>query len=245
MDTRRLLTASSSHNNVSSDAVCLGVYTISADKNSEGDDILEKIEEMCVHNAKVCESLGETTKMGTWTLVSKLVQGKKNRTGRGFDGWGDAFGVNLISSLIRFYESLGDVQMLSSLVCVLRIKRPHRYDETKRQECMLLPKDQLSKYDTYIRLYSALLYGWGLLTKRAELVKHLTTIVKFNDNDGAEGLDECAVAFHIECPRCAGYSHFGYCQSCNDYSFHCSICDNAVRGLFTVCVMYVLLICCR
>ena len=181
-----------------------------------------------MHNAKVCEELGEMPKMGTWRLVSKVVQNKRNRRGRGFDGWGEALGGNLIGSLLTFYESLGDVQMLSSLVCVLR-------DNGQcRRKLFILPKDHSSRYDLYIRCYSDLLYGWGLLTKRAELVKHLTQSIlldEVNDDEGMGGL-----AFDIECPQCSGNTHFGYCRPCNDFSFRCTICDNAVRGLFTVCI---------
>jgi hypothetical protein len=232
--TRGQLTTISTHIKSDSDVVGIGVYTITADMSSKNNERLEKIKEVCLHNARVCESLGETTKMGSWTLVSKLVQSKKKRPGRGFDGWGDALGINLVNSLMRFYESLGDVQMLSSLVCVLRMI--YQYTNDGKLEWMLLPTDQDAKYDLYIRSYSVLLYGWGLLTKRAELMKHLTTSVKFNYY-GGEGHDDGGVAFDIECTRCTGYSHFGYCHSCNDYSFRCSICDNAVRGLFTVCIM--------
>lgn len=173
--------------------------------------------------------------MGTWKLVSKIVQSKRTRTGRGLDGWGDALGSNLVGSLLAFYESLGDVQMLSSLICVLRDNDQSSTHGNSRSDWRLLPKDQNTKYDLYIRRYSELLYGWGLLTTRTELVKHLSQNVSledFIDNEGIGG-----IAFEIECSQCAGNTHDGYCRNCNDFSFRCTICDNAVRGLFAVCGM--------
>jgi hypothetical protein len=227
-------TKSSLRKTVYSDAVRIGVHTILADIVRD-DDHGKKTEELCLYNAKVCEELGETAKMGTWQLVSKIVQSKRTRTGRGLDGWGDALGGNLIGSLLTFYESLGDVQMLSSLICVLRDNGQSMTNGTSRHEWLFLPKDQNARYNLYIRRYSELLYGWGLLTKRAELVKHLTQNVLFEDIVDNEGIS--GIAFEIECPQCSGNTHNGYCRPCNDFSFRCSICDNAVRGLFTVCSM--------
>lgn len=221
---------------VDSETLRIGVHTISADFNSD-DEQLKKIEAICEHNANVCEDLGEIPKMGTWRLVSKVVRSKRNRTGRGFDGWGEALGGNLIGSLLTFYESRGDVQMLSSLVCVLRDNGQCITNENKRREWSFLPKDQNAKYDLYIRCYSELLYGWGLLTTRAELGKHLTQSILLEEVNNDEGMG--GLAFDIECRQCSGNTHSGYCRSCNDFSFRCSICDNAVRGLFTVCITYV------
>jgi hypothetical protein len=221
--------------------VRLGVHTRLADTNSD-DEELKKIEDICLHNAKVCDLLGETAKMETWTLVSKLVQCRMKINGRGFDGWGGveggALGVGLMSGLLRFYESLGDVQMLSTLVCVLRNKRQSG-KASNRSDWILLPPDQNSRYDLYIRRYAELLYGWRLLTQRAELIKHLTYTDVCSAVDRVEGLEVVGsgIDVDIECPRCTSNTHFGYCRSCNDFSFRCSICDNAVRGLFTFCDM--------
>lgn len=217
---------------VNSDTFRIGVHAIPADPVQNGEE-LKKMEELCLHNAKICEALGEMAKMGSWQLVAKIVQSKRIRTGRGLDGWGNALGGNLIGSLLSVYEKLGDVQMLSSLVCVLRDKCQHTTCETNKREWLFLPNDQNSKYDNYIRRYSELLYGWGLLTKRAELVKHLTQPILFDDNIDNEAFS--GISFDIECPQCSGSTHFGYCRPCNDFSFRCTICDNAVRGLFTVC----------
>lgn len=214
-----------------------GVYTIPAD-DATNDAELEHMAAICSHNADVCASLGETVKMETWNWVSQLCRMKWS--GRGFDGWSSegALGVGLVRGWFRYYESLGDVQMLSSLVCVLRNKRiavkggmvSHR-----EHEWQLLPPDPNFQYDLYIRQYAELLYGWGLLTQRAELLQHLSSSAGAPDRAFCDEL-----YFDMECLRCTGSTHLGHCRSCNDFSFRCSICDNAVRGQFTFCDRYVL-----
>lgn len=224
----------------------IGVYTIRADTVYD-DEKFARIEEICTCNAEVCRSLGQLAKMETWQLVATIVRNRRKHTGQGFDGWGGvgggALAVGLLGNLLRYYESLGDVQMLSTLVCVLRSQQQTK-SNGKGRDCFLLPEDQDAKYDLYIRRYADLLYGWGLLTIRAELSKHLVRAISSTEYDRTEfsdGFDEGqaygGIAFVFRCPRCAGSSEFGYCLSCKEYAFRCVICDIAVRGLFTVCDM--------
>jgi hypothetical protein len=216
----------------------LGVYTIQADLSEDFEE-LETVEEICTHNAEACKSLGEHAKMETWKLVAFIVRDRIKKPGHGFDGWGGvrggALGSLLVRNLLRFYESMGDVQMLSTLVCVLRGKRKQGKSGTERGWC-LLPPDQNVKYDLFLRRYADLLYAWGLLTIRAEVNKHLRRTTSI---EGGWSTDDCddspGIALVFSCPRCGGSSEFGYCRSCNDCAFRCAICDNAVRGLFTVC----------
>jgi len=127
----------------------------------------------------------------------------------------------------------------------------------------LLPDDD-DRYDAYLYRYSALLYRWGQLTIRAELNKHLAHSVPgaggeqlipveqspFNNrnrpstesSDGAssfipnEGVAS-GITFAPLCSRCnKPISETNVCETCKDYAFRCSICTNAVRGLFTVCM---------
>lgn len=223
----------------------LGVFTRRADTVNH-DEELEKIEEVCNHNADVCKSLGEHAKMDTWKLVARVARNRMKNARHGFDGWGGvgggALGVGLVGNLLRFYESLGDVQMLSTLVCVLR--RKHQViSNGKGSGWLLLPPNQDARYDLYIKRYAELLYGWGLFTIRVELNKHLVRTDASAEQGGAEigadGLGQSpsseGIALVFTCPRCAGASDLGYCSSCNDFAFRCAICDNAVRGLFFVC----------
>lgn len=224
----------------------LGVYTLSlaiTDDNKSDAEELEEIKRICLHNASVCEAFGSTEKAGVWNLLAETVDSQVKDNGKGFNGWGGngggALGVDLVSNLLRYYESLGDVQMLATMFCVL--SGGHR--STRRPgRPYLLPQGQEEKYDAYIRRYAELLYGWGLLSLRAELNKHLLRISpRFEKNPssgektGTERSPGLALVF--VCPRCDRDADpdTNICRTCQDFAFRCSICDSAVRGLFTVC----------
>lgn len=223
-----------------------GVFALRAKSGESEDEELLKIESRCLHNAEICEQLGEHQKKETWNIIAKIVRSRIQHLGQDF-GWGGlgggALGVGLVNNILRYYEALGDVQMLSTLVCVLR-DRQQTLQYGRRRGWFLLPPDQDMRYDAYIRRYADILYFWGLLTIRAELNKHLVRSVPPTESaglvavDGAdENLSSPGIAFVIKCPRCANDSEFGtnYCRSCQDYAFRCALCDQAVRGLFTVC----------
>jgi Zinc-ribbon, C4HC2 type len=218
-----------------------GVVTLPVRCEESEDEALGNIERRCLHNANVCERLGEHQKKETWIVVSKIVRSRIQRLGQGFDGWGGlgggSLGVGLIDNILRYYEALGDVQMLSTLVCVLR-------DRSGQRGWFILPTDQGMRYDAYIRLYAHILYGWHLLTIRAELNKHLVRSAPMLEYGGLDAADVVnnkdsspGIAFVIKCPRCSNDNEYGanYCRSCRDYSFRCALCEHAVRGLFTVC----------
>jgi hypothetical protein len=208
---------------------------------------LQHIKEVCLHNAQICKSFDEIEKHEVWCLIAQLVDMRLNETSRTrFDGWGEfggmSFRVSLIDNLLKYYESLGDVQMLASIVCVLRSKNDSGLDAGK-----LISDNREGKYDIYIRRYADLLYGWGLLTVRAEVLKHLSPLPEFHRTRRvSQALDEDVtseptIGLVFLCARCGGETNLGtnYCHTCRDYAFRCSICDNAVRGLFTVCKRYV------
>jgi hypothetical protein len=151
--------------------------------------------------------------------------------------------------------------MLATIFCVLS---GGCRNTSQPGSLKLLPHGQDEKYDSYIRKYAELLYAWGLLSLRAELNKHLIRIPSRLEGgisseignklllrtpprrEGALSVEErsdsgrvpgVAVIFH--CPRCGQDtdSNTNFCRSCQDFAFRCSICDNAVRGLFTVCAV--------
>ena len=212
------------------------------DPGSRVSKVLLDISEICLCNASVSESLGENSKRDTWKLLSKAVESrvKNNHTFSGDWGRsGDALGTNLVRNFLHYYESLGDIQMLSTIVCVLRHPLLEKHPSFK-----ILPagKDE-QKYDFYIRKYADLLYAWGLLNMRAELTKHLThvpsqttSLKSSNHQDGVDGNQSPGISLAFRCPRCSNdVLGQNYCQTCKSYAFRCIICDNAVRGLFTVC----------
>jgi len=224
---------------------------------------LAEIRVTCLHNAAVADKYGLTGKKQSWELLAKAVEASSG-TRSAVDGWGGrsgarALSVGLVINLLKYYESLGDVQMLSTIVCVLRTPSSPPGDSVS---CTynLLPTDQDDKYDAYIRRYADLLYGWGLLTKRAELNKHLVRSLTaesyaarrgdmagaavFNPRDpkGDDVSSLATIGYNVTCPRCskdtttsaASAINF-WCRNCRDYAFRCVICDTAVRGLFAFC----------
>jgi hypothetical protein len=229
-----------------------GVYALNSEAfgtgNQEDDNKLSQIKEICLHNANVCDRLGEPGKQGVWKLLAQMVDRRLNERPDSFNGWGGrgggALGVDLVGNIMRYYERLGDVQMLATMVCVLSGGR-RRNKKDAKAHLFLLPRGHDEKYDAYIRRYADLLYGWGLLVKRAELNKHLVQHVRQN-----EGLEtplhphgtmiksrSSGIAFVFTCSQCGRDAEFGtnVCRSCQDYAFKCSICETGVRGLFTVC----------
>ena len=227
-------------------AVKPGVYALSTKALRDDERRLCQIQSLCIHNAGVCERLGELGKQGVWKVLAEMVDRRLNERPDAFNGWGGeaggALGVGLVASFMNYYEALGDVQMLATMVCVLR-GGPLRTVEGghARGRLSFLPEGQDGKYDLYIRRYADLLFGWGLLVKRAELYKHLVQHVQ--ESEGALwcdiGADEKApgISLVFTCPKCGNDAEFGtnVCRSCQEFAFKCTICEQAVRGLSIVC----------
>jgi hypothetical protein len=217
----------------------MGVYARVA-RVSSNSSRLKSMEDICLHNADVSESLGERSKMETWKLVAKIVRNRMNQASDGLDGWGGfgggALSAVILGNVLSYFEALGDVQMLSTLVCVLRASDTEGHE----QGCSFLPRDQDARYDRYLFRYADLLYGWGLLTIRIEVIKHLSKPMlpdksSATDHTFGSDLSGGGLAFVFACPQCADTTESGYCRSCNGHTLRCAICDNAVRGLFTSC----------
>jgi hypothetical protein len=227
--------------------VQIGVYVLRAahlDHHSRRNNDISEVAKVCMHNAAVCESVGETGKMETWKLLAKAVKSRRYTSDTVFASWGGptggALGQSLVDNLLRYYESLGDVQMLSTIVCALRLPM-----QGSEHVWCLLGKES-AKFDMYIRKYADLLYGWGLLTTRAEVNKHLVRVPKERKVEGDTACEALTrnenrapgISLSYTCSRCSSKESLqggNYCQSCRDYVFRCVICDNAVRGLFTLC----------
>mmetsp|Transcript_11330 Transcript_11330/g.16301 ORF Transcript_11330/g.16301 Transcript_11330/m.16301 type:complete len:1197 (+) Transcript_11330:1-3591(+) len=219
---------------------------------------------ICQKNAAACYELKLKEKGDVWQLLSQVIE---NHVFSSLEEnillTGDALGRELVSNLLRYYEKHGDVQMLATMVCVLSRKQRLRGSSThyscsddgmpcdrmsncnfkSRNPCVcnsLLPCDS-KRYGTYIRMYGDLLYGWGMLTQRTELMKHLVYFVpSFRGNDNGT-MPQCGVSQGIGvaplCPRCLAPANplNNVCPNCQSYAFHCTICANSVRGLFTSC----------
>ena len=205
-------------------------------------DELQEIHQLCSHNAEISKKCNEIEKESVWNLLAETVLTQMNEDGKIFNGWGGkgggALGIDMVNNFFLYYEALGDVQMLATMFCVLN----GRYSQDQSSDRpRLLPKCREKVHDTYIIRYSELLYSWGLLNTRAELNKHLQR--KYEDNElkfqsTEEGKEEgFDLGVIMKCPTCDNEvnSNTNYCRHCNDFAFRCSICDIAVRGLFTFC----------
>lgn len=243
----------------------IGVYALRNDEKENSTrqyntNLGSKLKKICLHNAEVCYSLGEYQKQEVWEFVAQTIENQVEQSNSvQYDGWRGALGTGVIDSFLHYYERLGDVQMLATLVCVLRTRRQNEFEQdhekySRLPVASLLPHHQDERYDTYIRRYADLLYGWNLFTLRAEFNKHLVRVNVVSDehvsrypqidNVTAESVsfDEAkptSIAVVFRCLRCGGNTDFGtnVCRTCQDYAFRCSICDNSVRGLFTICYL--------
>lgn len=197
------------------------------------------------------------------TIERQVTEAEKQLyNGWGGNG-GGALGVELVQNLLKYYEARGDFQMLATMACVLSGGRRSRLRHPSQMRVgddrpYLLPAGQDAKYDMYIRKYADLLYEWGLLSLRAELNKHLVRVPESHWSGSdlyrskAEGLGKATgsldenvnaegrfpgIAVVFQCPKCSEETEFNtnVCRNCRDFAFRCSLCDNAVQGLFTIC----------
>mmetsp|Transcript_2095 Transcript_2095/g.3201 ORF Transcript_2095/g.3201 Transcript_2095/m.3201 type:complete len:728 (+) Transcript_2095:1-2184(+) len=225
----------------------IGVYTLPVRQSSMRN---EEMKSICIYNSDICRKFGQIDKSNTWSMIAEALENDFDEELDSFDGWGSgsSFSRELVSNMLKYYESVGDVQMVATIVCVLRPEgegpEQRNRNETKSEVNSLLPPDQDEKYDLCIRRYGKLVYRWGLLAKRTELHKHLSRHLLraegsqfIPSKDG--GKDQTGVSFAITCLSCnkenvvSGVGNI--CSSCGDYAFRCIICDNAVRGMFTIC----------
>ena len=216
-------------------ATPLGVYTLAEKRESpyRTRQREERVRDACAHNAEVCIDLGQMEKANVWSLLSQMAENVLKDECDSFNGWGGAYGGSLghdlVSSFLDFYEAQGDVQMLATIVCVLGGGQRKRIAEG----ASLLPASHQDRYDSYIRRYAEVLYGWKLMSIRAEVRKHLTQ--RFPDPSGDD--QYATIDIVVWCSRChkEAASGDGICQQCRNFALRCSLCEIAVRGLFTVC----------
>jgi len=82
-------------------------------------------------------------------------------------------------------------------------------------------------YNQYRVAYSELLYRWGLLDKRAEILKfvHIPTPL------------HKGIVFGVVCDRCGRQLQDYFCKFCRIYAFKCAICHISVKGLSNFCMI--------
>jgi hypothetical protein len=208
-----------------------GAYVLRRSKATSS-RTLEAIRSVCVHNSAVAAKIGEQEKAKTWALLSKVAIGRIQMLDS--NHWNPkaswAVGSNLVDLILKYYEKVRDVQMLATIVCVLRQEQ-----SSPRESPSLLPDEANVRYDGYLRRYAELLYSWDLLSLRADINKRLRYPRVTHEPLDARGAPSADIAFYSECSSCLKSIAGNYCYECAKYVFRCSLCDMAVRGLFTVC----------
>jgi hypothetical protein len=187
----------------------------------------------------VADSVKQFDKGDSWrwiaTVVDEMIQRSSSLDVVAWDGIGAGkLGSGVIDNILCYYEAKGDVQMLASIVCLLKSS----FMVGGKTSRWTFLQDDCSRYNSYIKKYAELLYSWGQLTKCAEIKKF-----RFAEKESESPTNSMSDTINLsfKCPRCLSSSESGtnYCNSCHDYAMRCSICDLAVRGLFTVCERYV------
>lgn len=210
-------------------SVILSVRMVSTENTRDAVN-LKRIE-VCRANASSSAKIDDKKKADVWEILARIVESRlgKGVTDGAFGGWGGSgggtLGVGIVENLLHYYESVGDVQMLSTIVCVLKDE-----DDVSSVHQGFLPAGNRYRHDMYFRIYSNLLFYWGLVSKSAEVRKQITHII-----DGAR--EEAFASFGFICPECGKHDESGnnYCRDCLRFHFQCAICEDRVRGLFTLC----------
>ena len=206
----------------------LGVYTLENRRyhaqQSRASGQLAIAQKLCDHNAQVCSSLGQTSKSDTWALLAQTIESSFTFEMVGCNGWGgheDSLTTGIIEQVLLFYESQGDFQMLASMLCVLTFGRDRRTSSKKSTgRYQLLPRFDKRRYDNYLRRYGALLYGWGMLTVRAEILKRSASgdFVPTTSDVAAE-ITNCDLKCSICCLPVRGACT--WCPLCGHGECHC------------------------
>ena len=206
------------------------------------------MDSLCTYNANVCHGMGQQSKGEVWSVLSQSVRHAFSQDTDEFNGWrrvgGGALGQELVTDLLRHYESEGDIQMCATIVCCLRPRRISSSTSSYFLTNSILP-DNDEKYNMYLYNYANLLYYWGHVTIRAEVLQHANFDSKFSRtsfNHTASFANTIVPHSQITisplCPQCKipSSNDKNSCVKCKDFAFRCSICNNAVRGLFSFCM---------
>ena len=233
----------------------LGVYALENPQASEvAAEQLVIAQKLCLHNARVYSNCGQKAKSDIWRLLAQTIASiftfEMDETD-GWGGYGGALTTGIVEQILYYYELERDFQMLATIVCVLSFGRDRRCLSSEvGGSYRLLPNFDERRYDNYLRQYSALLYGWGLLTVRSEISKRLayatpgagTETIAFLETNGGQPMIlpnsgvALGVIFTPVCGTCLEpATDNDICRKCGKSPFQCSICCSPVRGACTWC----------
>lgn len=99
-------------------------------------------------------------------------------------------------------------------------------NDHKDDRVRLLELKRRDLYNYYKLLYADILYRWGYLSEREEILKFVDRIPPQHKE---------VITFDNICQWCRRSIKSHYCRSCSRYAFRCTICHVAVKGNSMFC----------
>ncbi|RLN81366.1 hypothetical protein BBO99_00003798 [Phytophthora kernoviae] len=95
------------------------------------------------------------------------------------------------------------------------------------EKCLLssLPEDE-ARYDVYKEAYAEVLYRYGAMNLRNEVLKTVSHNVQ----------DQRGISLGLICGSCNSRTIDPVCSSCHDFALRCSVCQLVVRGQSMFCM---------
>ncbi|GMH60923.1 hypothetical protein TrLO_g13644 [Triparma laevis f. longispina] len=170
----------------------------------------EEVASICENNARVYRSFQAEEKAAVWDLLSILLTPTPSDDVDDVDVYGD-----IVSRIMSYYKSVGDVQILSAVLCLLRSVSKE-------------PQEKFNgEHDRLLRAYAEILGSWGKIRNRTAICKRITPKAQ----EEPLGLD-----IGFLCSRCGNVANDkNVCSSCRDFAFRCGVCNNRVKGAFISC----------
>lgn len=165
-----------------------------------------------------------------------------------------AFGQRLTRRIADHYGHTGDVQTCATLLCVLGCAPQYpsgRDADVEPVGGQLLPWGA-EQHDRCLSTYADLLYVWGAHERRLEVLKHRrkrgesgtgmaalqssSFVRRADEGVGGAGSSNSSLEVAAYCSVCRIECDSSTCARCGGWAMHCSVCQQSVKGLSTVCV---------
>lgn len=108
----------------------------------------------------------------------------------------------------------------------LRDKSEENEKKVHENNCRILDPSKYLQYDHYMKVYSDILFRWGLRSQAAHIMKHVTI-----PPEGHSGIE-----FGVYCHYCKTETRGVKCPKCKMQAFQCVICHTGVRGTSNFCL---------
>lgn len=104
------------------------------------------------------------------------------------------------------------------------------WNATVKSFAQLLDASEMQKWYHYRYRYAEMLYGWGLLTKRAEMLKYIPSM-------RTQSLSNGTLEFLPQCEQCGARCLGAGCAKCHRPALICAICHRPPQGLALFCLI--------